>query len=181
VSVPWSGLGVPATDEMGFSLTMIATLLSLAMVLVPCSTHGRQPGQPVLNEARELGGVRVTLGSYPMGSVTGRVRVYVAPTNSTPPFSQSADSQSTCQLYGVDVVDLEVGESVLVDGTSGRNAAGFPLATFDDLPPLQGWFVQAELAVYRWVTIARAEFRPGPVLIIVPHSGRSTAKGCQRF
>ena len=107
------------------------------------------------------GAISVSYDAALGASYSGRVRVYVSASNSTPPSEQSSDGLDTAQVYAVDVDAWAPGAPVVVDGASGGDAAspfGFPLRALSDLPPSPPgggpWFVQAELAVY--VEYARA-------------------------
>ena len=55
-------------------------------------------------------------------NLTGRVRLYLAPHNATPPSEQSSDGQETAQLFGVDVANWAPGAPLVVDGVTGDDA-----------------------------------------------------------
>mgnify|MGYP001797978081 CR=1 FL=1 len=100
---------------MRLLLVFTATLLCGSAALQPSASRRLQAVRVTLPTQQQEQGHRQLLQER--SGFSGRVRVYVAATNSTPPYAQSADSQDTAQLFGVDVLQLQPGQSVLVDGT----------------------------------------------------------------
>lgn len=112
---------------------IIAILLSLGVLLVPCNEPGKSKLQFVI--------------SFPeivrAEPVTGRVFVMITRNAEREPRLQAGSWRNSVPFFGADVKNLKPGEAIMID----ENVLGYPLKSLSELPA-EKYYVQGLLNIY---------------------------------
>jgi hypothetical protein len=130
---------------MTHSLKKVSGLIALVFVLLSCALSRAARAQAGSSIPR----FEITLPASYKGPVTGRVFVIIAKVEDPEPRLQVGSWHSRAELLGRDVVQLQPGQTTVIDALS----LGYPLKSVRELPA-GDYYVQALLNVYTRFTRA---------------------------